>query len=438
MKVLIIGKGGREHALAAKLAQNKNVSQIYIVQGNAGSNLLSNVQNIDLKTIEEFLEFAVCAEIDLTIVGSEDWLVAGIVDKFQEQGLRIFGPNRQAAMLEGSKVFAKEFMQKHGVKTAKYAKFDDFAAAVAYLDTMDYPVVIKASGLAAGKGVIISENYADAKTALHEIMVEKVFGDSGNEVVIEEFLRGVEASILSFTDSQVILPMISAKDHKKIGENETGLNTGGMGVIAPNPYVTEEVNQAFIRDILQPTLAGFKAEGMNFCGVVFFGLMITDNGVYLIEYNMRFGDPETQAVLALLDDDLLDIFNLAIDKKLAGRSIQWSKGAACCVVLASGGYPEKFPTGIEIIGIEEFPNLASHSISVTDTGRVGIKTYESCQVFVAGASFSDGKYLTAGGRVLNIVATAENLEQARAKAYAAIDKISFAGMYYRQDIGKIN
>ncbi|MDD3266202.1 MAG: phosphoribosylamine--glycine ligase [Burkholderiales bacterium] len=310
-------------------------------------------------------------------------------------------------------------MQKHGVKTAKYQNFYNYDDAVKYLDEVNYPVVVKASGLAAGKGVIIAQSYEEANTALKEMFIDKVFGDSGLEVVIEEFLVGVEASILSFTDSKVIVPFISAKDHKKIGDGETGLNTGGMGVIAPNPYVTPEVNQAFISDIMEPTLRGLQAENMDFAGVIFFGVMITDNGVYLLEYNMRMGDPETEAVLPLMKSDLLEIVNLAIDRKLSEARIEWNSGATCCVVLASGGYPEKFPTGIVINGIKDF-----HS--------------DSCELFAAGVAKVGDDFVTSGGRVINIVGHGSNLDEARKIAYQELNKIQFAGAYCRQDIGIVN
>lgn len=419
MKILITGKGGREHALAWKFAQNNTVSQIFIAEGNPACELVDKVKCVKLKTIDELLEFALAEQIGLTFVGSEDLLVAGIVDVFSAKGLRIFGPNKLAAQLEGSKVFSKDFMQKYGVKTAKYQNFYDYDNAVKYLDEVSYPIVVKASGLAAGKGVIIAQSYDEAHTALKEMFIDKVFGESGLEVVIEEFLVGVEASILSFTDSKVILPFISAKDHKKIGEGETGLNTGGMGVIAPNPYVTKEVHQAFTTDILEPTLKGLQAEKMDFAGVIFFGVMITANGVYLLEYNMRMGDPETEAVLPLMQSDLLDAVNMAIDRNLSSANIQWSNEATCCVVLASGGYPEKFPTGIEISGIENFAT-------------------DSCELFAAGVAKADGKFVTSGGRVINIVGRGHNLDEARNIAYRELNKIKFDGSYYRKDIGVIS
>ncbi len=411
MKLLIIGSGGREHALGTKFKENKKASELYFATGNGGTAQIGT--NISATTVEELCEFAKKNAIDLTIVGSEDLLVAGIVDAFQKEDLAIFGPHKEAAQLEGSKAFAKEFMQKYGVKTAAYQTFEDYEKALAYLDKIDYPTVVKASGLAAGKGVIIAQNKEEAKQALQEIMQDKVFGASGSQVVIEEFLEGVEASILSYYNGKEITPFISAKDHKKIGEGETGLNTGGMGVIAPNPYVTEEIMQEFERDILQPTLKGLNEENLQFAGVIFFGLMLTKKGVYLLEYNLRMGDPETQAVLPLLNSDLLTLTEDAIQGK--PLDVEWKSEHSCCVVMVSGGYPQKYEKGHEI------------------------KDLETLEVpyFIAGAKEENGKLLTSGGRVLNIVALGETAKEAREKAYQEVEKIHFDKAYYRKDIGKI-
>ena len=419
MRILIIGKGGREHALAWKFSQNPQIEKIFVAEGNPGCELLPRVSNVKLNKIDELLEFAKLQQIDLTIVGSEELLVEGIVDKFEAVGLSIFGPNKQAAQLEGSKAFAKEFMNKYGIKTAHHESFTDYARALKYLDKVSYPIVIKASGLAAGKGVVIAEDNDQAEAALASMLLDQVFGESGSEVVIEEYLVGVEASILSFTDSETIIPLISAKDHKKIGDGETGLNTGGMGVIAPNPYVTAEVNQAFISDILEPTLRGIKAEKMNFAGVIFFGLMITNHGVYLLEYNMRLGDPETQAVLPLLKSDLLTVINAALNKKLDTIQLEWQSGATCCVVLASGGYPEAYHNGHPIRGIKEF-------------------NHDHAQLFLAGVSSNGDELVTAGGRVLNVVAHGKDLAAARENTYNLLDSVYFKDCYYRKDIGEIS
>ena len=412
MKLLVTGAGGREHSIVWKLAQNSKVEKIYVCPGNAGCETVSIAENVNLKTIDEILVFAKENKIDLTILGSEELAVAGIVDRFAVEGLKVFGPHQAAAMLEGSKAIAKEFMKKYNVKTAAYETFDEYNKAKAYVETGEFPVVIKASGLAAGKGVIIAQNLEEAIDALNDIMLDKKFGDSGNEVVIEEFLEGVEASILSIYDGERIIPFVSAKDHKKIGEKETGLNTGGMGVIAPNPYVTEEVNEAFYKDILNPTLEGLKAEYEFFAGIIFFGLMINKRGVYLLEYNMRLGDPETQVVLALMENDLLELIDKAMVGKMNEVEVKWANKSACCVVLAAEGYPEDYRKGDLITGTETVENL----------------------VFMAGVKQDNG-FKTNGGRVLNVVALGDTLEEARKNAYADVDKIKFKGAYCRRDIG---
>ncbi|MDR3258894.1 MAG: phosphoribosylamine--glycine ligase [Fusobacteriaceae bacterium] len=415
MKILVVGSGGREHAICWKIAQNKNVKKIYCAPGNGGTEILDRCENVEIFSIDEILNFAESEKIDLTIVGSEELLVAGIVDRFKEKNLKIFGPDRKAALLEGSKAYAKDFMDKYGIKTADYKVFNDPQKAEDYIKICDHPLVIKASGLAAGKGVLICQNIDESLKAIDEIMVNRVFKDAGDKIVVEEFLDGVEASILSVTDSDVIIPFISAKDHKKIGENETGLNTGGMGTIAPNPYVTEKVYELFVKDIMEPTLNGIKSEKMDFSGVIFFGLMITKKGVYLLEYNMRMGDPETQVILPLLESDLLNILECGIDKNLRNIDIKWSKNTACCVVLASGGYPESYKKGYEITGLDKIENI----------------------IFIAGAVEKNKKLFTNGGRVLNIVGIGKNLDEAKEKAYKDAEKIEFAGKYCRKDIGNI-
>ncbi len=414
MRVLIIGSGGREHAIAWKLSQNEKVEKIYAAPGNAGIDLLENGESINLTDTDEILNFAQENKIDLTLVGSEELLVKGIVDKFKEKNLRIFGPDMKAAMLEGSKVFSKKFMDKYGVKTGEYKSFSDSGEALKYLEEIEYPVVVKASGLAAGKGVIIAQNKEEAQIAVREIMVDKKFNNAGDEVVIEEFLSGYEASILSFTDSKTILPMLAAKDHKKIGEGETGLNTGGMGVICPNPYVTKEVMEEFQTKILEPTLRGIKEEEMDFEGIIFFGIMITKKGVYLLEYNMRMGDPETQAVLPLLKNDLLDIIESCFEKKLYNQKLEWEDMYSCCVVAVSGGYPGEYKKGIEI-SLDKSNDL----------------------IFFGGTEKSGNKFLTSGGRVLNVVGKGKSLEDARKEAYENIKKVHFDGIYFRKDIGEI-
>jgi phosphoribosylamine--glycine ligase len=411
MKLLIIGSGGREHAIGWKILKDNPDTQLFFAPGNAGTADLG--ENIDVNTIDELLNFAKKEKIQLTLVGPEALLVEGIVDAFQKESLEVFGPNKNAAKLEGSKAFAKKFMKKHGIKTAKYETFNNSFKAIDYLKTQTFPIVVKASGLAAGKGVIICQDYESAEKAVNEIMEDKTFGDAGNEVVIEAFLKGFEVSILSIFNGKEITPFISAKDHKKIGEGETGLNTGGMGVISPNPLYTETHKKAFNTDILETTLKGLIKDDLLFSGVIFFGLMINENGVYLLEYNLRMGDPETQTILPLLKSNLLN----AIIKSNKGESVQleWSNQHSCCVVMASGGYPLNYEKGFEINGLDkiEVPN------------------------FIAGAIKSGDKTVTSGGRVLNVVGLGNDLDDARDSAYQNIRKINFDYEYYREDIGII-
>lgn len=412
-RILVIGSGGREHAIGWKFAEDfkkKNQElELFFIPGNAGTAQLG--QNISLKSLEEIRDFAKEEKIDLTFVGPEDELSRGIVDLFQEAGLEIFGPDQKSAHLEASKAFAKDFMNKYGVKTAAYKTFQGPMLAIEYLESQEFPIVVKASGLAAGKGVIICQNFEEAKKAVLEIMEDKTFGEAGSEVVIEEYLEGFEASILSFFNGKEIIPFVSAKDHKKIGEGETGLNTGGMGVLAPNPLFKREHFDAFESDILQPTLKGLLEEDLLFSGVIFFGLMITSKGVYLLEYNLRMGDPETQATLPLLENDLYEI----VKKSNRGEDfkLEFSNQQACCVVMVSGGYPLNYEKGFEIRGLE---NVQS-------------------PYFIAGAQLSDGKVLTSGGRVVNVVGIGETMEEARTIAYENVKRIHFDYEYYRNDIG---
>lgn len=414
-RILIIGSGGREHAIGWKFAEDfkkkgENL-QLFFIPGNAGTAQLG--QNIILNSLAEIRDFAKEENVDLTFVGPEDELSKGIVNLFQESGLEIFGPDQKAAQLEASKAFAKDFMNKYGVKTAQYKTFQGPMLAIEYLETQEFPIVVKASGLAAGKGVIICQDFEEAKKAVLEIMEDKTFGEAGSEVVIEEYLEGFEASILSFFNGEEIIPFVSAKDHKKIGEGEVGLNTGGMGVLAPNPLFKKEHFEAFESDILNPTLDGLIAENLLFSGVIFFGLMITTKGVYLLEYNLRMGDPETQATLPLLENDLYEI----VKKSNQGENFElnFSNQQACCVVMVSGGYPLNYEKGFEIRGLEDV----------------------KCPYFIAGAKVSDGKVLTSGGRVLNIVGLGNTMEEARKIAYDNVKKVHFDYQYYRNDIGLI-
>ncbi|WP_068595185.1 phosphoribosylamine--glycine ligase [Vaginella massiliensis] len=414
-KILIIGSGGREHAIGWKFAEDFNRKgkelELFFAPGNAGTAQIGT--NVALSSLEEMKNFAKENQIDLTFVGPEAELAEGIVDLFQAEDLAIFGPHKAAAQLEASKAFAKDFMSKYGVKTAKYKNFRGPMLAIEYLESQEYPIVVKASGLAAGKGVIICQDFEEAKKAVLEIMEDKTFGDAGNEVVIEEYLEGFEASILSFFNGKKIVPFIAAKDHKKIGEGETGLNTGGMGVVAPNPLFTEEHFSMFEEEILEPTKCGLIKEGLAFAGVIFFGLMITPKGVYLLEYNLRMGDPETQTTLPLLDTDLYD----AVTKSIKGEdfNLEFKNQSACCVVMVSGGYPGNYDKGFEIRGLDKV----------------------TCPTFIAGAKLQGEQMVTSGGRVINVVGMGDTLEDARAIAYENIKKIHFDYEYYRQDIGVI-
>lgn len=391
-KILIVGNGGRENAIKRALGAHE------IAQTTS-----SNMQ--------EILQMARDFHADLTIVGSEDLLVAGIGDLFSQAGMKLFGPGKAAARLEGSKAYAKDFMRKYGVKTARYETFTDPQEAIAGLADFDLPVVVKASGLAAGKGVIICQTAEEARNAISQIMVEQRFGKAGAEVVLEEFLVGKEASILSFANEQGIFPLVSAKDHKKIGEGETGPNTGGMGTFAPNPFYTAQRQAQFERDILEPTLKGIQAEGLEFAGCIFFGLMLTDNGTYLLEYNMRFGDPETQVVLPLIEGDFYQLLGACMERRLEPGDIKIRDQKTICLVLASGGYPGSYENGKEISGLE------------------GVDYLE------AGVRHENGKAYTNAGRVLNLVARADTIEAARKVVYENAQKVDFEGKTYRKDIG---
>ncbi|ATD54785.1 phosphoribosylamine--glycine ligase [Clostridium chauvoei] len=413
MKLLLIGSGGREHALAWKLAKSEKVSKIFVSPGNGGTAILDKCENIDIIDINDLIVFAKENNIDLTIVGPEDPLTKGIVDLFKKEGLRIFGPDKNGAKLEGSKSYSKDFMKKYGVKTAEYEVFYDSDKALKYLENCSYPIVIKADGLAAGKGVCICETKKDAKDTIKSFMIDDVFSGAGNKVVIEEFLEGVEASILSITDGKTIIPFLSAKDHKQIFDGGKGPNTGGMGVLAPNPYVTDEVQKDFEENIMNRTLEGIKKEGFDFKGIIFFGLMINKKGTYLLEYNVRMGDPETQSVLYLMESDLLELIEAALDENLENQEVKWNAGTCVNVVLASKGYPGVFKKGYEINIKEEIKD----------------------KVFIAGAKLEDRVLKTNGGRVLSVIGLGETIEEARKEAYKNIESVEFIEKYYRNDIG---
>ena len=416
MKVLLIGSGGREHALAFKIAQSKKVNKIFVAPGNGGTAKESKCENINITDIDELLNFAIEKEIDMTVVGPEDPLTKGIVDKFKEKGLKIFGPSKKAAMLEGSKSFSKDFMKKYGVKTAEYEVFYDVEKALVYLENCAYPIVIKADGLAAGKGVAICENKEEAKSYVKSFMIDDIFNGAGKKIVIEEFLEGIEASILSITDGKTIIPFISAKDHKQIYDGSKGPNTGGMGVVAPNPYVTEEVFKDFEENIMNKTLEGIKKEEFDYKGIIFFGIMITKKGSYLLEYNVRMGDPETQSVLNLMESDLLELIEAALNEDLENTKIKWKRGSCINVVLASKGYPGNFEKGYEITIDESVKN----------------------KVFLAGARIENDILKTNGGRVLSVVGIGNTIEEAREDVYKTIEKVNFKDKYFRRDIGILN
>ncbi|WP_326513604.1 phosphoribosylamine--glycine ligase [Clostridium intestinale] len=415
MKLLLIGAGGREHAIAWKLAKNEKVEKIYVAPGNGGTALENKCENINITDIDELVSFAKENDIYLTVVGPEEPLINGIVDKFKKASLKIFGPEQKAAMLEGSKSFSKEFMEKYGVKTAGYKEFYDHLKALKYLNQSEYPLVVKADGLAAGKGVSICFTKKEAEDAIYSFMVDDIFNGAGKKIIIEDFLEGIEASIISIVDGNTIVPFISAKDHKQIFDGGKGPNTGGMGVIAPNPFVTEEVLKDFNDNILIPTLTGIKEERFDYIGIIFFGIMITKKGVELLEYNVRMGDPETQSLLSLMESDLLELIEASLEDRLESFPIEWNKGTCVNVVLASKGYPGDYEKGKIITINEEVKN----------------------NVFVAGGKIQDGSLVTSGGRVLSVVGIAETPELAKKEAYNKIQSVKFEGMYYRNDIGEI-
>jgi len=415
MKIMVVGGGGREHAIIQKLKENKSIEKIYALPGNGGISADAECVNIGAKDIPAIVEFAKKSAIDFAVVAPDDPLVLGCVDALEELGIPCFGPRANAAIIEGSKVFSKALMHKYGIPTAASETFDDPDKAIAYLEKQDYPAVIKADGLALGKGVVIAQNFEEAKQAVCEMMCDKVFGESGSRILVEEFMTGPEVSVLAFMDGKTVVPMVSAMDHKRAKDNDEGLNTGGMGTVAPNPYYTEAVAKECMEKIFVPTMNAMNAEGRPFKGCLFFGLMITPKGPRVIEYNCRFGDPETQVVLPLLESDLFTIMRAVADERLAEVEVKFSTGAACCVVLASDGYPKKYASGFEM------------TLPETADGEY---------LFVAGAKKDGEKLLTAGGRVIGAVATAANLPDAVARAYEVAAKVKFQNAYCRKDIGK--
>ena len=418
MKILVIGSGGREHALCWKIAQSPKTDKLYCAPGNAGCEEYAECVPIGAMEFEKLAAFAKEQAIDLTVVGMDDPLVGGIVDVFEREGLRIFGPRANAAILEGSKAFSKDLMKKYGIPTAAYENFDDPEKALAYLETASFPIVLKADGLALGKGVLICKDLEEAKEGVRTIMLDKQFGSAGNQMVIEEFMTGREVSVLSFVDGKTIRCMTSAQDHKRALDGDQGLNTGGMGTFSPSPFYTEEVDRFCKEHIYQATVDAMRAEGREFKGVIFFGLMLTEKGPRVLEYNARFGDPETQVVLPRMKTDIVEVFEACIDGTLDQIELEFEDNAAVCVVLASGGYPVSYEKGFPIHGLENF------------------KDKDGYYVFHAGTKKVDGQIVTSGGRVLGVTAVGEDLKTARAHAYEAVKLVSFEKAFCRSDIGK--
>ncbi len=419
MKFLVVGGGGREHAIIKKLSESEKVSKIYAAPGNGGIADLAECVAIKATDLEAMVEFAVNNAIDFCVVAPDDPLVLGMVDAMNEKGIPCFGPSKAAAIIEGSKAFSKDLMKKYNIPTAEYEIFDDPAKAMAYIEGRnEFPVVIKADGLALGKGVLICADLEEARAGVNEIMVDQKFGASGNQIVVEEFLTGPEVSVLSFTDGKVVVPMVSSMDHKRALDGDMGLNTGGMGTLAPNPYYTDAIAAECMEKIFLPTVNAMNAENRTFKGCLYFGLMLTPKGPKVIEYNCRFGDPETQVVLPLLKGDLAEIFIAVAEGKLADMKVEFENGAAACVIMASGGYPSSYKSGYVMTGIDEANNLPD--------------TY----VYHAGSKLTEEGIVTAGGRVLGVTAKADDLQTALQKAYKAVDVIHFEGAHYRRDIGR--
>ena len=414
MKILVVGSGGREHAIIKKIKESKQVEEIFALPGNGGMVNDATCVNIGAKEIDKIVAFAVEKKIDYCIVAPDDPLVLGAVNELNKVGIACFGPTKEAAIIEGSKVFSKNLMKKYDIPTAKYETFDNAVEALKYVETCDIPIVIKADGLALGKGVIIATTREDAISGIKQIMLDKVFGASGNNIVIEEFLEGPEVSVLTFTDGKTVIPMVSSMDHKRSHDNDEGLNTGGMGTIAPNPYYTDAIAKKCMEEIFIPTIEAMNKENRTFKGCLYFGLMLTKNGPKVIEYNCRFGDPETQVVLPLLKGDLLEIMMATTNGELDKVKVEFENKSACCVIVASNGYPSKYQTGYEM----KLP-----------------QNYDG-EIYVAGAKIEDGILKTNGGRVLGATSVANTLQEAINKAYLLVDKISFENKYYRKDIGQ--
>ncbi|MDD6188956.1 MAG: phosphoribosylamine--glycine ligase [Clostridiales bacterium] len=416
MKVLVVGGGGREHAICTALAKSSRIDKLYCAPGNGGISDIAECVAVKATDIDGMIAKAKELGVDFVMVAPDDPLALGMVDAFEKEGIAVFGPRQNAAIIESSKVFSKNLMKKYGIPTADYASFDDTDKALAYIDEKGAPIVVKADGLALGKGVVVAATVEEAKQAVKEMMLDGKFGASGAKVVIEEFMTGPEVTVLCFTDGKTIAPMLSSQDHKRAYDNDEGPNTGGMGAICPTPNYTPEVAAECMEKIFRPTIEAMNAEGRTFKGVIYFGLMLTPNGPKVVEYNSRFGDPETQPILTMLETDLMDIFQAVVDGTLDKLDIKWKEGAACCVVMASGGYPLAYRKGCEISGLDTVP--------------------PDITVFHAGTEKRDGKYYTSGGRVLGVTATGADLAQAISRAYEGVAHISFENVHFRKDIGK--
>jgi len=418
MKILVVGGGGREHAIVTAIAKSSKVEKIYCVPGNAGISKIAECEPIGVMEFDKIAMYALEKQVDMVVVGPDDPLVAGLVDVLETAGLKVFGPNKKAATLEGSKAFSKDLMKKYNIPTAKYETFDDSTKAIKFLDECRFPIVLKADGLALGKGVLICKDHDEAVAGVHEIMDDKKFGSAGNRMVIEEFMTGREVSVLSFTDGKTIKIMTSAQDHKRAKDNDEGLNTGGMGTFSPSPFYTERVDSFCKKYIYQTTVDAMRSEGREFKGIIFFGLMLTNEGPKVLEFNARFGDPEAQVVIPRLKNDIVDVFEACIEGRLDKIDLEFEDNAAVCVILASDGYPVSYEKGKEIRGLENFDDKDDYFC------------------FHAGSRFSDGKIVTNGGRVLGITALGNDLKEARKKAYEACEWVDFDNKYMRHDIGK--
>ena len=416
MDILVVGSGGREHAICAAIKRSPRTDKLYCAPGNGGIASIAECVPIKATDIESMVAFAKKAAVDLVMVAPDDPLALGMVDALEAAGIRAFGPHANAAVIESSKAFSKSLMTKYGIPTAAFSVFTDPDSAIAYIEEQGAPIVVKADGLALGKGVVVAADVDTAKNAVHSMMLDKKFGDSGSRVIIEECMTGPEVTVLAFTDGKTVVPMLSSQDHKRAFDNDQGLNTGGMGAFCPSPKYTPDIAEFCMEKIFKPTIAAMNSEGRTFKGIIYFGLMLTPQGPKVVEYNARFGDPEAQPILSMLETDILDIFDAVIDERLSDIEIKWRSGAACCVVMASGGYPEKYETGFEITGLDNVPG--------------------DMIVYHAGTKLENGRYYTNGGRVLGVTAFGTDVKEAAARAYEGVKEIDFKNAHFRRDIGR--